>query len=125
MQRVIFGIVAAWVVGTCAATVLLWSRSGIVAFNLLPVFAVVLAVWLLCVGAVAVHRRRRGAALVGWMYFTAVISALVAALVFFVLFAHPFMVCIPVGMFASAPVFQVVMRGSRHFKSSLRATQSL
>lgn len=105
-------------VGTCAATVLLWSRSGIVAFNLLPVFATVLAVWLLCVGAVAVLRRRRGTAVVGWMYSTAVLSALVAALVFFVLFAYPFMVCIPVGMLASAPVFQVVMRGSRHLKLS-------
>ena len=113
MHRVILGIFAAWISATFAATAMLWVKSGTAAFQLQPAFAVILAAWLICVGLIALLMRRREGAMVGWMYAAASISALLSAVVFFVLFAYPFMVCIPIGMLAAAMLFHAVIRASR------------
>ena len=109
MRRLAAAIIAAWIVGAGAATGALGAKSGIVALELLPAFALVLGLWLLCVGAMAALLRRREQLMLIWMYGASVASAFFFAALFFVLFAYPFMVCVPVGMLVAAPTFHTVI----------------
>jgi len=85
------------------------AKSGAVALELLPVFAVLLGFWLLCTGVIAAFAHRRKRLMVGWMYGASVVSAFFAVVLFFVLFAYPLMVCVPLGMLVAAPTFHVVI----------------
>ena len=109
MLRLSTAIIAAWIASTSAATAALWAKSGIVALELLPVFAVLLGLWLLCTGAIAAVAHRRKLFMVGWMYGASVASAFFAVVLFFVLFAYPLMVCVPLGMLVAAPTFHAVI----------------
>ncbi len=66
--------------------------------------------WLLLAWPLAWRARRRGRFSAGWIYRVAVASAFVAVVTFFVLFAYPFMVCVPVGMLSAAAIVHLLLR---------------
>jgi hypothetical protein len=113
VQRFTAATLAAWLAGTSAATAALWAKSGPAAFGLLPVLAVLLGIWLLCAGAMALLLRRRRSVTVEWMYAATVVSACLSAVLFFVLFAYPLMVGVPLGMLVAAGTFHVVVHALR------------
>jgi hypothetical protein len=112
-MRVVLASFAAWLVGSAAATAMLWSRSGVIALKLLPAFAVILGLWLLVASPLALAASRRGRLSAIWIYVMAIVSAGLSAIFFFVVFAYPFMVCVPVGMLAAAVALHVLFEAIR------------
>jgi hypothetical protein len=110
IPRVRVALLKAWLAGSLAPTALLVAKSGLAASKMLLVFAPLLGIWLVPTGAVALLLRNRPRLMLAWMYGASVAGAFVAAILFFVLFVYPLMVCIPVGMLVAAVAFHVVVR---------------
>lgn len=112
IRRVCAALFKAWLAGSAAATALLIAKSELGALKMLPTFAVLLGAWLIVVGSITLLARNRQLFMLIWVYGASLTSALLSALLFFVLFVYPLMVCIPVGMLVSAFAFHVVVRQS-------------